>query len=227
MVSEALNVITQTANSCVLQPAVAVLCGDVNLSLDHADACCQPQSGNPDVRTCWHTETSLECRPGDVLFVRGCHSEAFDIAIGASYEDRGIRNDCHDCFGVALTLPLLAVEKSLVQKRARSHEPVGPQVVNTVQCTDENVDWGEDVDDSDASTDGADAVLRDMRMWYAQRIDDESVAATWKHLHRVLFKKVRHPCVGDMWQGRVHGQSTCGSDGDNSISGSRYSRQRQ
>lgn len=43
-----------------------------------------------------------------------------------------------------------------------------------------------------------------MQPWYAERADDEDVAAIWKHLHTVLFKKVRVPCEEDLWcQGRL------------------------
>ena len=38
-----------------------------------------------------------------------------------------------------------------------------------------------------------------MKPWYAQRADDENVTSTWKHLHSVLFKKVRVPYAADIW----------------------------
>ena len=45
----------------------------------------------------------------------------------------------------------------------------------------------------------AERIFADMKYWYEERVDDESVANTWKHLHTVLFKKVRVPYGGDMW----------------------------
>ena len=45
----------------------------------------------------------------------------------------------------------------------------------------------------------ADAIIRDIKAWYTERIDDQNVAKTWKHLHSVLFKKVRVPCADDIW----------------------------
>ena len=45
----------------------------------------------------------------------------------------------------------------------------------------------------------ADAVLQEMRSWYAERGDDENVSRTWKQLHAVLFKKVRVPNPADIW----------------------------
>ena len=44
---------------------------------------------------------------GDVAFIKGSPSEAFDIGIGRSYPNRGIRQDMHDCFGFKLRIPLV------------------------------------------------------------------------------------------------------------------------
>ena len=55
------------------------------------------------------TTADLRWRPpaGDVLFIKGAYGEAFDVSIGASYEnDRGMRKDSHDFFGVALSIPM-------------------------------------------------------------------------------------------------------------------------
>ena len=97
---------TRAVNGCVFQPTVAVLCGDVNLNQDDADVCCQPAEGKPDVHTQWHTQASAEGLSGDVAFVLGSSSEQFPICIGSSYEDRGMRNDCHDYFGITVDVPL-------------------------------------------------------------------------------------------------------------------------
>ena len=106
VVKKALEQIMRKAKSSAFQPAVSVLCGDVNLDRDNADACCQADHGDPDVSTHWYTQTSSAARSGDVAFVRGCPSEAFDISVGASYSDRGMRKDCHDCFGITVSVPL-------------------------------------------------------------------------------------------------------------------------
>ena len=105
---EALGILEKASNSCVLQPTVAILCGDVSLEQDNADACCQLRKGGamPDVFTQWHTQTSGAALSGDVAFDRGCESIHFDVAIGRSYENRGIRNDCHDFFALSLAIPM-------------------------------------------------------------------------------------------------------------------------
>ena len=50
--------------------------------------------------------TSNAARSGDVLFIKGAFGESFDVSVGASYADRGIRKDVHDFFGVALSIPM-------------------------------------------------------------------------------------------------------------------------
>ena len=118
---EALSILEKDSNSCVLQPTVAIFCGDVNLDQDNANACCQPRNGDatPNVLNQWHTQTSSAALSGDVAFVRGCESQAFDVTIGRSYQDRGIRNDSHDFFGVTIAVPLFTMppDKKLRQVR--------------------------------------------------------------------------------------------------------------
>ena len=50
--------------------------------------------------------TSNAALSGDVLFIKGAFGESFDVSVGASYADRGIRKDVHDFFGVALSIPM-------------------------------------------------------------------------------------------------------------------------
>ena len=38
-----------------------------------------------------------------------------------------------------------------------------------------------------------------MKAWYAERVGDESVAQTWKHLHTMLYKKVHVRPADAMW----------------------------
>ena len=83
------------------------LTGDTNLSSTLADTVVQPEHGEPDVLKDWHTETSTAALSGDVAFIKGAPSEAFEIGIGRSYPNRGIRQDMHDCFGFKLRIPLV------------------------------------------------------------------------------------------------------------------------
>ena len=97
-----------SASSGAAQPAapVIVLTGDVNLVKSACDSIVQPEKGEPSVETQWQVMTSTAERSGDVLFVKGALGEAFDVSVGVSYDDRGMRNDSHDFFGVALSIPM-------------------------------------------------------------------------------------------------------------------------
>ena len=105
---QALQELEDSANSGALQPAVCILTGDMNLDRCHADTVVQPLIALvQDVLNHWHTKTSTAALPGDVAFIKGTPSEAFEIGIGRSYPNRGIRQDMHDCFGFKLRIPLV------------------------------------------------------------------------------------------------------------------------
>ena len=103
----ALQALEDRVNSGALQPAVCILTGDVNLSVTDADALVQPEHGDLDVHNHWHTQTSAAALRGDVAFIRGTPSEAFEIEIGRNYPNRGIRQDMHDFFGFKFRIPLV------------------------------------------------------------------------------------------------------------------------
>ena len=107
LTKQALRKLENRANSAALQPTVCVLTGDMNLDRYHADTVVHPDRGELDVLNRWHTQTSAAALPGDVAFIRGTASEAFEIEIGRSYPNRRIRHDMHDCFGFELRIPLV------------------------------------------------------------------------------------------------------------------------
>jgi len=78
----------------------------VNLDKSACDTIVQKQAGDPSVATQWQVMTSNAALSGDVLFIKGAFGEALNVSVGASYEDRGIRRDCHDFFGVTLSIPM-------------------------------------------------------------------------------------------------------------------------
>ena len=106
---EALEERASTASSGASQPTapVIVLTGDVSLDKPASDTIVQKEAGEPSVETQWQVKTSDAGKSGDVLFIKGAFGEAFDVSVGASYADRGIRKDQHDFFGVALSIPML------------------------------------------------------------------------------------------------------------------------
>ena len=117
MVKEAMNhmelvpAYVASLNRGASQPAALVLVGDCNLDLDMARQCTQLATGEPDVFTSWHVQASNAMQGGDVLFCKGAYTTAFDIPIGFSYEDRGMRHDAHDCFCICVTFPVSGKSK--------------------------------------------------------------------------------------------------------------------
>ena len=105
---QALEQRASTASSGASQPTapVIVLTGDVNMDKSASDTIVQKEAGDPSVETQWQVVTSNAARSGDVLFIKGAFGQALNVSVGASYVDRGIRNDTHDFFGVALSIPM-------------------------------------------------------------------------------------------------------------------------
>ena len=107
----------------------------MNLDKATGDSLLQTEFGDPSLETKWQVMTSNAALSGDVLFIKGAFGEALNVSVGASYEDRGIRRDCHDFFGVALSIPMS--DKNLrgrkrqqvsaggaTQPAAKEHRPV-------------------------------------------------------------------------------------------------------
>ena len=65
----------------------------------------------------------------------------------------------------------------------------------------------------------ADAIVNDLKAWYEERIGDESVAAIWKLLHSVLFKKVRVPPPADLWSPSASVSQPSASEADDPVDG--------
>ena len=245
LVQEALDIMEKASDSCVLQPTVAILCGDVNLKQDNADACCQLRKGHPDQLSQWHTQTSSAGLSGDVAFVRGCDSQAFDVTIGHSYKDYGMRQDDHDFFGVTVSVPLFRMPKN--RRKERLEDTPGiieihklsvidaaedsemkniasvsqPSVGDSVSAaSSQDVGQTQAPKARNALTHGvAAAIVSEMKAWYADRIEDDNVATTWKHLHSVLFKKVRVPYASDIWSKSASVSQPSASEGDDPVDG--------
>ena len=88
-------------------PVVMVLCGDCNLAEEAAKRATQKLQPTADAATylnSWIVQPALGGKSGDVLFYKGAKGTAIEIPVGYSYDDRGVRNDCHDAFGVKLIM---------------------------------------------------------------------------------------------------------------------------
>ena len=105
---EALGILEGVCNSGAPQPAVCILTGDVNLTQYLSTIVLQPRGGNnANYYNQWHTQTSNKGNSGDLAFIKGSRSSSWDVTIGCSYDDRGMRPDSHDFFGVTVRVPLL------------------------------------------------------------------------------------------------------------------------
>ena len=58
-----------------------------------------------------------------------------------------------------------------------------------------------------------------MALLYATRTGDDRVATTWKHLHTVLFKKVRVPYAADVWSQSASVSQPSASEADDPVDG--------
>ena len=96
------------------QPVIRCLVGDFNLSADDA------LNATQAARKCaayssvqrqhglhqWAAHASHHGKSGDVMLCAGALVQQMTIPIGCSYDDRGMRPDCHDVVGAELFVPL-------------------------------------------------------------------------------------------------------------------------
>ena len=88
----------------------------------------QGVAGVPSFETDWHTRAAAVGPSGDVMLIHGSDSRVFDIDIGKSYEDRGMRHDSHDAFGVTVQVPLTFGDL-IARQSAQSSSPRGSKEV--------------------------------------------------------------------------------------------------
>ena len=129
-VKEAVGTIKNFADLLkVMMPAseryepVLALVGDCNLTRNlayRAIAQLQPR----DLRNTgevWQVKTTRRGRSGDVCFVKGCPVVVFQVAVGTSCAERGMRNDCHDALGIVLE----AQGRGFAHVHSKGHSRVG------------------------------------------------------------------------------------------------------
>ena len=122
-----------------LRKSVNILLGDFNLTAEQTNKICQGVEGVPNYDAQWHCQAANAGLGGDVMLVSGSDSEVFDIAIGKSYDDRGMRNDSHDAFGVTVNVPVLLGDVTQLAEKASAsssatasaEEPVHKQKQDT------------------------------------------------------------------------------------------------
>jgi hypothetical protein len=75
----------------------------------------------------WHVFATSGHAGGDIAFVKGCHAELFELQIGVSWEDRGVRVDDHDAFGVELRVGVDSASQPVNKRKHMSEAPVVPE----------------------------------------------------------------------------------------------------
>ena len=81
-------------------PVVRIMVGNNNLASQHVREALQPVT---DAHPLWTVYPAPADRQGDHVAVTGAAARFWPIAVGASFHDRGMRNDCHDAVAVVIT----------------------------------------------------------------------------------------------------------------------------
>ena len=82
-------------------PVVRNMVGDNNLNTQQVREAVQRVN---DTDPHWRVYGTTEDRIGDNVAVEGAEARFLPIAVGASFRDRGLRNDSHDAVAVVITL---------------------------------------------------------------------------------------------------------------------------
>ena len=103
----------QERSNCVLateqHDPVMLLVGDCNLTPEYArNAVSASNSPAPQtLSSIWMVAATAKGLGGDLCFVKGCNISVFEVSVGHSYHERGMRNDSHDALGFMLSLPIV------------------------------------------------------------------------------------------------------------------------
>ena len=81
-------------------PVVRIMVGDNNLDSHQVREALQRET---DTDPLWEVYPAPADRQGDHVAVTGAAARFWRIAVGASFRDRGMRNDCHDAVAVVIT----------------------------------------------------------------------------------------------------------------------------
>ena len=129
-------------DDCAFQPVVCVLLGDTNLMKSEAEEAVQllQPVADSEYDNVWSVHETLGNKGGDLLYVKGAHANLFELPIGCSYRDCGVRNNHHDAFGVELkVLVRRELEADTSAKRCKISEDLSKisedaKNASTAQC---------------------------------------------------------------------------------------------
>ena len=176
-------------------PVVRIIVGDSNLlSKDVGEALQRETEAHP----LWEVYPSPADGWGDHVAVTGAAARFQSIAVGASFEDRGMRPDSHDAVAVDITLPDASTPPE-AKKRRMDFPESDPEVVGWVvlggdeadndQATDEEAPIGDDDEGPEARC-RAEQVHAEVRHAWGQRYGDRPYSpAVLRQLHQLLFMK--------------------------------------
>ena len=126
---------------------VLLLVGDCNLNevlARQAVASLQPRRVKGEKASdIWLVKPTRNGLSGDLCFLRGCVASTFDVQVGASFFERGMRNDHHDALGLILRLPVFSDDS------AEECSPTSPANVPELSAEDvaKITKWMEDAED--------------------------------------------------------------------------------
>ena len=101
-------------------PVVRIMVGDNNLVSLHVNEALQRET---DADPLWEVHPSPAGKQGDHVAVTGAARVHFQpIAVGASYKDRGMRNDSHDVCAVVIILPDASQRPGAKRRRRETPE---------------------------------------------------------------------------------------------------------
>ncbi len=204
-------------------PPVVVLTGDIKLHKSQASSVIESDDSECGLHGHWSVVSSSTAYPGDVAFVHGSRVFVFDVPVGASYSDKGLRAHFHDFFGMTIKVRLWDEttsgkshkRKSDVEPDQREHE-IDRHVLNSrprpcisgasKRKRDESEKYlvtsrtKEKRGVADTSPGTPADILADMRDWYESRVEGDDVSTAWRHLQQCLFRNVRKPVEADLWR---------------------------
>ena len=182
-------------------PVVRIMVGDNNLNSQQAREALQRHA---DDEAFWEVFASPADRIGDNVAVCGAVASFRPIAVGASYLDRGMRNDSHDAVAVVITLrgasqpaeakkrePAFGTfsdsEVSVSRSRSPSPTPTARSEADGKAC--------DETEDEVRAQD----LHSEMRKYWEQRYDAHYDPKLLHHLSLLLFKKRKsaQPAEGD------------------------------
>jgi hypothetical protein len=111
------------ANGGASQSVVCILVGDTNLLTTDGEAAVQslqPPVKQATLNNVWQVHGTNAQLGGDILFVKGANAALFELPVGASHRDRGVRNDNHDAFGVQIRVKVCKKVKTCTPERQAS-----------------------------------------------------------------------------------------------------------